>query len=230
MPQRHCHRRLSNTLTMALSFLYLHRLPLRRTIGAAVFFALYSGLIPFSEANEHLYLEYLVFTHQKPYKFSAERDTWPDQLLTLSALSRIDRFSQSSHSLISDAGFLKGYSARLKKSPLYRVTLHAQTELTTSGQIAPVRFRIKRKRSQGTSDIRIAFQYGGLSKRRVTTNVLYAPFPEEVVTSDAAHSQSSRNPDSLPWILRDSRRLDVGEVHYLGHPAFGILLVLAEKN
>ena len=92
---------------MALSFLYLGRLPLRRTIGAAVFFALYSGLIPFSEANEHLYLEYLVFTHQKPYKSSAERDTWPNQLLSLSALSRIDMFSQSSHSLISDAGFLK---------------------------------------------------------------------------------------------------------------------------
>ncbi len=215
---------------MALSFLYLRHFPLRRTIGAAVFFALYSGLIPFSEANQHLYLEYLVFTHQKTYKSSTERDSWPNQLLSLSALSRIDRFSQSSHSLISNAGFLKEYSARLKKSPLYRVTLHAQTELTKSGQIAPVRFRIKRKRSQGTSDIRIAFQYGRLSKRWVTTNVLYAPFPEEIMTSDGARSQGSRNPDSLPWILRDSRRLDVGEVHYLGHPAFGILLVLAEKN
>ena len=215
---------------MALSLLYLHRLPLRRTIGAAVFFALYSGLIPFSEANEHLYLEYLVFTHQKLDKSPAERDTWPNQLLSLSALSSIDRLPQSSHSLISDSGFLKQHKARLKESPLYRVTLHAQTELTKSDPIGPVRFRIKRKGNQAISDIRIAFQYGGPSNRQITTNVLYAPFPEDVVGSGGAQSEGSQDPAFPPWILRDSRRLDVGEVHYLGHPAFGILLVLAEEN
>ncbi|MGB1861348.1 MAG: CsiV family protein [Arenicellales bacterium] len=31
-------------------------------------------------------------------------------------------------------------------------------------------------------------------------------------------------------MLRDSRRLKFGEVHYLDHPAFGILLIVAEKN
>ena len=203
---------------------------LRRAIGASIFLAIYSALISSSGANENLYLEYLVFTHQRVGDLLLERDTPHNQLLVESALSSNGAHAQSSHSLISASGLLQQHNVRLKESPSYRVTLHAKTEFTTSGEVPPARFRIKRTVNQNTSDIRINFQYGGSSTRELTTNVLFIPFPEAVATPDEELPQGSLGARLRPWILRDSRRLNIGEVHYLDHPAFGILLVLAEKS
>ena len=215
---------------MALSFLYLRHLPLRRTIGAAVFFALYSGLIPFSEANEHLYLEYLVFTHQKAYKSSPEQDTRHNQLLALEELSSTDADFGKGHSLLSDSGALKAHETRLSVSPFYRVTLHAQVAIPTSGEISPVRFRVKRKGVGRASDIRIVFQYEGAPSRPITTSVLYTSRSGEALTPEETAPPQSQKTQPVPWIIRDSRRVALGEVQYLAHPNFGMLFVLADKR
>ena len=204
--------------------------PLRRAIGAGIFIALYCALISSSGASEKLFLEYLVFTHQQAGNVLPERDTSHNRLLAVSALSSNDTHAQSRHSLISGSGLLQQHNVRLKESPFYRVTLHAKTEFTKTGDTSPVRFRIKRAATQDTSDIRIHFQYGGSRNQQLTTNVVYAPFPEAVTTPDEEHREGFPGARPEPWILRDSRRLKIGEVHYLDHPAFGILLVVAEKN
>ncbi len=204
--------------------------PLRRAIRAGIFIALYCALISSSGASEKLFLEYLVFTHQQAGNVLPERDTSHNRLLAVSALSSNDTHAQSRHSLISGSGLLQQHNVRLKESPLYRVTLHAKTEFTKTGDTAPVRFRIKRAATQDTADIRIRFQYGGSRNQQLTTNVVYAPFPEVVTTPDEERPEGFPGARPEPWILRDSRRLKFGEVHYLDHPAFGILLVVAEKN
>ena len=204
--------------------------PLRRAIGAGIFIALYCALISSSQASEKLFLEYLVFTHQQAGNVLPERDTSHNRLLAVSALSSNDTHAQSRHSLISGSGLLQQHNVRLKESPFYRVTLHAKTEFTKTGDTAAVRFRIKRAATQDTSDIRVHFQYGGSRNQQLTTNVVYAPFPEAVATPDEERREGFPGARPEPWILRDSRGLKFGEVHYLGHPAFGILLVVAEKN
>ena len=175
-------------------------------------------------------MEYLVFTHQQAGNVLPERDTSHNRLLAVSALSSNDTHAQSRHSLISGLGLLQQHNVRLKESPFYRVTLHAKTEFTKTGDTAAVRFRIKRAATQDTADIRIHFQYGGSPNQQLTTNVVYVPFPEAIATPDEERLEGF--PDARPesWILRDSRRLKIGEVHYLDHPAFGILLVVAEKK
>ena len=215
---------------MTFSRLPANGAPLRRAIGAGIFIALYCALISSSGASEKLFLEYLVFTHQQAGNVLPERDTSQNRLLAVSALSSNDTHAQSRHSLISGSGLLQQHNVRLKESPFYRVTLHAKTEFTKSGDTAAIRFRIKRAATQDTSDIRIHFQCGGSPKRQLTTNVVYVPFPEAVATPDAEHRQGFLGARLEPWILRDSRRLKIGEVHYLDHPAFGILLIVAEKN
>ncbi len=215
---------------MTFSRLPANGAPLRRAIGAGIFIALYCALISSSGASEKLFLEYLVFTHQQAGNVLPERDTSQNRLLAVSALSSNDTHAQSRHSLISGSGLLQQHNVRLKQSPFYRVTLHAKTEFTKSGDTAAIRFRIKRAATQDTSDIRIHFQCGGSPKRQLTTNVVYVPFPEAVATPDEEHRQGFLGARLEPWILRDSRRLKIGEVHYLDHPAFGILLIVAEKN
>ena len=204
--------------------------PLRRAIGAGIFIALYCALISSSQASEKLFLEYLVFTHQQAGNVLPERDTSHNRLLAVSALSSNDTHAQSRHSLISGLGLLQQHNVRLKESPFYRVTLHAKTEFTQSGDTAAIRFRIKRAATQDTADIRIHFQYGGSRNPQLTTNVVYVPFPEAIATPDEERPEGFVGARIEPWILRDSRRLKIGEVHYLDHPAFGILLILAEKN
>ncbi len=204
--------------------------PLRRAIGASIFIALYCTLISSSEANEKLYLEYLVFTHQQAGNVLPERDTSHNRLLAVSALSSNDTHARSRHSLISGSGLLQQHNVRLKKSPFYRVTLHAKTEFTNSGDSPSVRFRIKSAATQDTSDIHIHFQYGVSPNQRLTTNVVYVPFLEAVAIPDEERREGFPGARLEPWILRDSRRLKIGEVHYLDHPAFGILLIVAEKN
>ena len=203
---------------------------LRRAIGASIFLALYSALISSSGANETLYLEYLVFTHQQAADVLPERDTSHNRLLALSALFSNDTHAQSRHSLISDSGLLQQHNVRLTESPFYRVTLHAKTEFTKSGDAPPVRFRIKRAATRDTSYVHIHFQHGGSSNQKLTTNVVYVPFPEVVATPDAERRQGFLGARLDLWILRDSRRLKIGEVHYLDHPAFGILLIMAEES
>ena len=204
--------------------------PLRRAIGAGTFIALYCALISSSGASEKLFLEYLVFTHQQAGNGLPERDTSQNRLLAVSALSSKDTHAQSRHSLISGSGLLQQHNVRLKESPFYRVTLHSKTEFTKSGDTPPVRFRIKRAATQDTSDIRIHFQYSGSPNQQLTTNVVYVPFPEAVATPDEERREGSLGARIEPWIIRDSRRLKIGEIHYLDHPAFGILLIVAEKN
>ena len=204
--------------------------PLRCAIGASIFIALYCALIPSSQASEKLFLEYLVFTHQQAGNVLPERDTSHNRLLAVSAFSSNDTHAQSRHSLISGSGLLQQHNLRLKESPFYRVTLHAKTEFTKTGDTPPVRFRIKRAATQDTSDIRIHFQYGGSQNQQLTTNVVYVPFPEAVATPDEERLEGFPDARLEPWILRDSRRLKIGEVYYLDHPAFGILLVVAEKK
>ena len=204
--------------------------PLRRAIGAGIFIALYCALISSSGASEKLFLEYLVFTHQQTGNVLPERDTSDNQLLAVSVLSSSDTQAQSRHSLISGSGLLQQHNVRLKESPFYRVTLHAKTEFTKTDDMSPVRFRIKRPATQDTTDIRIYFQYGGSPNQQLTTNVVYVPFLEAIETPDEERREGSPGARPEPWILRDSRRLKIGEVHYLDHPAFGILLIVAEKN
>ena len=204
--------------------------PLRRALGAGIFIALYCALISSSGANEKLFLEYLVFTHQQTGNVLPERDTAHNRLLAVSALASNDTHAKSRHSLISGSGLLQQHNVRLKESPFYRVTLHAKTEFTKTGDTPAVRFRIKRAATQDTSDIRIHFQYGSSPNQQLTTNVVYVPFPEAVGTLDEERRQGSLGAHLEPWILRDSRRLKIGEVHYLDHPAFGILLIVTEKN
>jgi len=203
---------------------------LRRTLGPCWFVALYAAGGSVSCANEHLKLEYLIFTHQGPSKPSRERDTRHAQLLALDELSSIDTVFGRGHSLLSDSGVLKAHKTRLGASPFYRITLHAQAVILTSGEISPVRFRIKRKGVPTTSDIRILFQYQGTPNRPITTSVLYTPSAGEALTSEEAASPQRQETQPVPWIIRDSRRLALGEVHYLVHPNFGVLFVLAEKR
>ena len=203
---------------------------LRRTLGSCFFVALYAAGGSVSWANEHLKLEYLIFTHQGPSQSSREQDTRHNQLLALDELSSIDTVFGRGHSLLSDSGILKAYKTRLSASPFYRITLHAQAVILAPGEISPVRFRVKRKGVPQPSDIRIVFQYEDAPNRPITTSVIYTPPSGEALKSEEAAPPQPQETQPVPWIIRDSRRLVLGKVQYLAHPNFGMLFVLAEKR
>ena len=203
---------------------------LRRTLGPGFFIALYAAGVSVSWANEHLKVEYLIFTHQGPFQSSPKQDTRHNHLLALDELSSIGTDFGKGHSLLSDSGVLKAHQTRLSASPFYRVTLHAQAAIPASGEISPVRFRVKRKGVPQPSDIRIVFQYKGAPSRPITTSVLYTPSSGYALTPKDTAAPQPQETQSVPWIIRDSRRLVLGEVQYLAHPNFGMLFVLAEER
>ncbi len=203
---------------------------LRRTLGLGFFVALYAAGVSVSWANDRLKLEYLIFTHQGSSKSSPAQDTRHNQLLALEELSSTDADFGKGHSLLSDSGVLKAHETRLSVSPFYRVTLHAQVAIPTSGEISPVRFRVKRKGVGKASDIRIVFQYKGAPSRPITTSVLYTSPSGEALTPEETTPPQSQKAQPVPWIIRDSRRVALGEVQYLAHPNFGMLFVLADKR
>ena len=130
---------------------------LRRTLGPGFFVAFYAAGVSVSWANEHLKVEYLIFTHQGPFQSSPKQDTRHNHLLALDELSSVDTDFGKGHSLLSDSGVLKAHKTQLSTSPFYRVTLHAQAAIPITGEISPVRFRVKRKGVAKASDIRIVF-------------------------------------------------------------------------
>ena len=203
---------------------------LRRTLGPCFFVTLYAAGVSVSWGNEPLGLEYLIFTHQGSSQSSREQDTRHNHLLALDELSSIGTDFGKGHSLLSDSGVLKAYKTRLSASPFYRVTLHAQAAIPTSGEISPVRFRVKRKGVLQSSDIRIVFQYQGAPNRPITTSVVYTPHSGVALTPEKTASPQPQETQPVPWIIRDSRRLALGKVQYLGHPNFGMLFVLTEKR
>ena len=203
---------------------------LRRTLGPCFFVALYAAGVSGSWANEDLKLEYLIFTHQGLSESSREQDTRHNHLLALDELSSSDTVFGRGHSLLSGSGILKAYKTRLSASRLYRVTLHAQAVILTSGKISPIRFRVKRKGVPQPSDIRIVFQYKDTQHRPITTSVIYTPRSGEALKSEETVSRQPQETQPVPWIVRDSRRLVLGKVQYLAHPNFGMLFVLAENR
>jgi len=203
---------------------------LRRTLGPGFFVAFYAAGVSVSWANEHLKVEYLIFTHQGPFQSSPKQDTRHNHLLALDELSSVDTDFGKGHSLLSDSGVLKAHKTQLSASPFYRVTLHAQAAIPISGEISPVRFRVKRKGVAKASDIRIVFQYNGAPSHPVTTSVLYTPPSGEALTPEETAPSQPQETRPVPWIIRDSRRLALGEVQYLVHPNFGMLFVLAEQR
>jgi len=203
---------------------------LRRTLGPCFFVTLYVAGVSVSWGNEPLGLEYLIFTHQGPFQSSPEQDTRHNHLLALDELSSIDTVFGRGHSLLSNSGILKAYKTRLSASPFYRVTLHAQAVILASGEVSPIRFRVKRKGAPRPSDIRIVFQYQGAPNRPITTSVVYTPHSGDTLTPEKTAPPQPQETQPVPWIIRDSRRLVLGKVQYLGHPNFGMLFVLAEKR
>ena len=83
----------------------------------------------------------------------------------------------------------------------------------------PVRFRVKR--GSATSDIRVYFQLRGTNTLRLSTSIVYAPADSR---SNVENETAGDRPQSS-WVIRDTRKIKVGETHYIDHPRFGVLVV-----
>ena len=172
-----------------------------------------------SVADNQTGLEYLIFRLEPVPNESPTPEDPHNKLLVLREISGRTTPTGQGHSLVGEDSALTLAKNRLNQSSRYRVILHAQARRTEESDFVPVRFRVKR--GSATSDIRVYFQLRGANTPRLSTSIVYAPaHPRSNVDNETA----SDRPQSS-WVIRDTRKIKVGETNYIDHPRFGVLVV-----
>ena len=195
--------------------------PRRPTLSFVFFTMLALTCAPLPASNERSDLEYLIF------RFAAHLDQLPDPANPHARLLASTEISGSSvpvgrgHSLLSESGLLVAAKKRLVQSPRYRVVLHAQAQRAEAGNFAPVRFRVKSADGGTGADIRVYFQLRGASTNRLSASIVYTPAYSHSTVKNGTAGQQNRP----TWVIRDTRRITIGEVNYVDHPQFGVLVV-----
>ncbi|HCK75512.1 MAG TPA: hypothetical protein DHW07_00025 [Gammaproteobacteria bacterium] len=181
-------------------------------------------VLPYSsptEANERTDLEYLIFRYAVPPGGLPEPANSHDRLLALNEILSNSAAAGRGHSLLNGSGSLATAKKRLNKSPSHQVVIHAGAKRLNTGHFAPVRFRVKRRNGEVGAYIRIYFHLSLAGTSRLSTSIVYAHKYSRSKVKDTVTSR----PNPSTWVIRDTRTITVGEVNYVDHPRFGVLVV-----
>ena len=177
-----------------------------------------------SMADNQTDLEYLIF------RLEPLANGWPtpedshNKLLAVREISGNIAPTGQGHSLVGEDSALTLVKKRLNQSSRYHVILHARVRRTEESDFVPVRFRVKK--GSATSDIRVYFQLSGANTPRLNTSIVYAPADSR---SNGENETAGDRPQSS-WVIRDTRKIKVGETNYIDHPRFGVLVVVTHPN
>jgi len=178
----------------------------------------------FSIADNQTGLEYLIFRLEPLPNESPTPEDSHNKLLALREILGSTAPTGQGHSLVGEDSALTLAKNRLNQNSRYRVMLHAQVRRTEESDFVPVRFRVKR--GSATSDVRVYFQLRGANTLRLSTSIVYAP------ADSLSNVENETAGDRLQssWVIRDTRKIKVGETNYIDHPRFGVLVVATHPN
>jgi len=200
------------------------RSPLRRNFLA--FLCCLMTLLPSaaSTAGSIVDIEYLIFRLDASNTATRHQGTRQAALIALTEISAGNMPFGKGHALVTKPSVLSPAKTRLVGASRYRVVLHAIAKGDGSGNFAPVRFVLKSQKTGRETDLRALFQLSGTQTLRLQTSILYRPkSPESAIQTD--RKKRAATPETTAWVIRDTRRITLGEIHYLDHPAFGVLVV-----
>jgi hypothetical protein len=177
-----------------------------------------------SIADNQTGLEYLIFRLEPLPNESPTPEDSHNKLLALREILGSTAPTGQGHSLVGEDSALTLAKNRLNQNSRYRVLLHAQVRRPEEGDFGPVRFRIKR--GSATSDVRVYFQLRGANTLRLSTSIVYAP------ADSLSNVENETAGDRLQssWVIRDTRKIKVGETNYIDHPRFGVLVVATHPD
>ena len=169
-------------------------------------------------------VEYLIFRLDASNTATRHQGTQQAELIALTEISAGNMPFGKGHALVTKPGVLSAAKTRLVGASRYRVVLHAIAKGDGSGNFAPVRFVLKSQKTGRETDLRALFRLSGTQTLRLQTSILYRPkSPESAIQTD--RKTRAATPETTAWVIRDTRRITLGEIHYLDHPAFGVLVV-----
>ena len=178
-----------------------------------------------STAESTVDIEYLVFRLDASSTATRRQGTQQTGLIALTEISAGNMPFGKGHALVTKPSVLSPAKTRLVGASRYRVVLHAIAKGDGSGNFAPVRFVLKSQKTGREADLRAWFQLSDTRTLRLKTSILYRrKSPESVIQSDTK-KRAATTPETAAWVIRDSRRITLGQIHYLDHPAFGVLVV-----
>ena len=193
--------------------------PARRILSFVSTVLLALAYVSPSIADDRTGLEYLIFRLEALPDDSPAPANLQNKLLALKEISGSAAPTGQGHSLVDEFGALGSAKERLNQSPRYLVILHAQAQRTVAGRFTPVRFRVKKRNTE--SDIQVYFQLRGADIRLLSASIVYAPIDSQSIPQSEAASDQHQS----SWVIRDTRKIKVGEVNYIDHPQFGMLVV-----
>ena len=168
-------------------------------------------------------VEYLIFRLDGPSTEAHHHGTRQGALMALTEISGGNLPLGKGHTLVTTSGILSLAKTRLVRASRYRIVLHAIAKGDDAGNFAPVRFALKSQKTGRESDLRALFQLSGTRTLRLKTSILYRlKSPDSAVQANG--NKRAATPEATAWVIRDSRRITLGEIHYLDHPAFGVLV------
>jgi len=169
-------------------------------------------------------IEYLIFRLDASSTETHHQGTRQVALTALTEISAGNMPFGKGHALVTTPSTLSPAKTRLIGASRYRVVLHAIVKGDNTGNFAPVRFVLKSQKTGRESNLRAWFQLNGTRALRLKTSILYRlKSPESAIQTDG--NKRAATPETTAWVIRDTRRITLGEIHYLDHPAFGILVV-----
>ena len=177
-----------------------------------------------SAAESTVDIEYLIFRLDASSTETHHQGTWQGALMALTEISAGNLPLGKGHALVTKPSVLSPTKTRLIGASRYRVILHARVKRDDAGNFAPVRFVLKSRKTGRESDLRAWFQLSGTRTLRLKTSILYRlKSPDSAVQANG--NKQAATPEASAWVIRDSRRITLGEIHYLDHPSFGVLVV-----
>jgi len=168
-------------------------------------------------------IEYLIFRLDASLTETHHQGTRPVALTALTEISAGNMPFGKGHALVTKPSVLSPAKTRLVGASRYRVVLHAIAKGDGSGNFAPVRFALKSQKTGRETDLRALFQLSGTRTLRLKTSILYRRKRTESGIQPDGNKRTT-TPETTAWVIRDNRRITLGEIHYLDHPAFGVLV------
>ena len=197
----------------------------------AAFFALLTVLVvgePAVAGNDYE-IEYLLFAHDTPFIIDASNHSDTRSLLVEATMPKT-RMRASGDPVLAPLGStLHEARQTLVRSEDHRIVFHGAVVQTPQGAFPPVRYTFSNLKAPAESDLLIDFRLYKPGPLFLKSSLVYLP---EITTAFVAgfseRATTMRSNEKL--VIQETRRVRIGEIHYLDHPQLGVLVVVKRRN
>ena len=195
------------------------------------FFALLTVLVVGEPAvaGNNYEIEYLLFTHDTPFIIGTSNHSDTRSLLVEAAMPKTQKRASGVPVQAPLRSVLHQARQALVRSEAHQVVFHGAVVQAPQGAFPPVRHTFSDLKVPTESDLLIDFHLYKPGPLFLKSSLVYRPETTTAsVTGFSEKAPPRRSNEKL--VIQETRRVRIGEIHYLDHPLLGVLVIVKRRN